>query len=430
MLHLVGALAAGALLAVLPCWLTVRKRQHAVRAAELRAERAERLLHSAVAEVSHLAAARLPAAATARRHRHTGVPGLLHPEVFGGLPLEEALAAVLAASDAVVQAEAQRVDAAARAGLRGIGQKIQTLLIQIRAQVEELQTGIDDPRLLALDFRNELALARVQALAVLCGAWPGLVRTDSVLADVVAGAKSRVTGYSRVRIDNHLRQPGTAVVARAAEPVALALAELLGNATAYSHPQTAVHVSIEQGHSGALVVIDDMGVGMGEEQLRHARDLLAGNRQVLLTDLGDPPQAGFAVIGLLCRQYGFACHVEPSPYGGVRVLLRLPEALLTQVADSRTQSVLAPEPLGARNLRPAAAATLPAAETGGLPARRRRGAATVRHDHSAPDDGPTSVPESARSSWGALQSGSTAGRDAARAAHTDDTVPEGIDTRP
>ncbi|MFE4515009.1 ATP-binding protein [Kitasatospora sp. NPDC056783] len=332
---------------------TVRETMQQSAAATDRAERAEDAHAAAearaaalLAEVGHLAQERVAATAVRLTHANAPLVGPLDPRAVGPEAVR-ALQAVLDAAHAALADERERVDAAARAAMRGATSRIQTLLYQIQSLVQQLQHENDDPRLLEVDFRNEVALRRIQTVAVLCEAWPGLARTDSPLAEVVVGALSRVPGYARIKVANHLREQRLAVVARAAEPVAVTIAELLANATAYSHPETDVPVTVQQGGRGALVIIDDSGIGMDEDQLRRARRLLAGPPDMLLTELGNPPKTGFAVIGKLARQYGFSCHIEPSPYGGMRTILRIPAALVTVVADERPLSVLTPLPLRA-----------------------------------------------------------------------------------
>ncbi|MFF2544471.1 ATP-binding protein [Kitasatospora sp. NPDC058063] len=332
---------------------TVRDALQQGAAATDRAERAESALAAAearatalLAEIGHLAQERIAATAVRLTHGNAPLVGPLDPQAVGPEAVR-ALQAVLDAAHAALADERERVDAAARAAMRGATSRIQTLLYQIQSLVQQLQHEHDDPRLLEVDFRNEVALRRIQTIAVLCEAWPGLARTDSPLAEVVVGALSRVPGYARIKVANHLREQRLAVVARAAEPIAVTIAELLANATAYSHPETDVPVTVQQGGRGALVIIDDSGIGMDEDQLRRARRLLAGPPDMLLTELGNPPKTGFAVIGKLARQYGFSCHVEPSPYGGMRTILRIPAALVTVVDDEQPLSVLTPLPLRA-----------------------------------------------------------------------------------
>ncbi|MCX0246703.1 ATP-binding protein [Streptomyces drozdowiczii] len=322
--------------------------QQAVTRAELaerQAKAAEARTAALLDEIRQLARRRIPAAALALSHPSATVPGLREAaEVDGGaaLLLTEA---VQAARTAVLE-ERGRVDAAARAAMRGTSAKIQSLLNQSQQLLHELQHEYDDPRILQLDFRNELALRRTQSTAVLCDAWPGLARQNSPLVEIVLGAQSRVAGYERIKVSNHLRDERLALAARAAEPLAIALAELLANATAYSHPDTDVQVTVQQsGGRGAFLVVDDAGIGMDEDALERARALLAGPAEVLLTELGDPPQTGFAVVGRLVVQYGFECHIEASPFGGMRTILRVPAHLLTVLDEDRNLSALAPAPV-------------------------------------------------------------------------------------
>ncbi|MBP0449966.1 ATP-binding protein [Kitasatospora sp. RG8] len=326
--------------------LHARAAEDRTAAAVRRAAEADEQVRALLAEIGHLAAERVSATSLRLLHPSAPANGPLDPQAVGPEAVR-LLQAVLDAAATAVTDERERVDAAARAAMRGATSKIQTLLYQIQSLVQQLQHDNDDPRLLELDFRNEVALRRIQTIAVLCEAWPGLARTDSPLAEVVLGALSRVPGYARIKVANHLRENRLAVVARAAEPLAIAIAELLANATAYSHPETDIPVTVQQGGRGALVIIDDSGIGMEEDQLGRARRLLAGPPEVLLTELGNPPKTGFAVAGKLARQYGFACHIEISPYGGMRTIVRIPAGLLTVVDAEQPLSVLTPLPLRA-----------------------------------------------------------------------------------
>ncbi|MFJ4795676.1 ATP-binding protein [Kitasatospora purpeofusca] len=462
---------------------------HRAAAADQRADTAERRAAAAeagvaalLAEIGHLATERVAAAALRLSHPNAPIAGPLDAAAVGPAAVQ-ALQAVLDAASAAVTDERERVDAAARSAMRGATSKIQTLLYQIQSLVQQLQDDNDDPRLLEVDFRNEVALRRIQTVAVLCEAWPGLARTDSPLAEVVVGALSRVPGYARIKVANHLREGRLAVVARAAEPVAIAVAELLANATAYSHPETDVPVTLQQGGRGALVIVDDSGIGMEEDQLRRARRLLAGPSDVLLTELGNPPRTGFAVVGKLARQYGFSCHVEPSPYGGMRALVRIPAGLLTVVDEQQPLSVLTPLPLraGSGPAGPAPApggraregvpaihvvppvADLPDAAGPSDPPRPSDGAPVhavppvraVPDEPAAPDDGtglpsrrrrrpvpaqpspadgaaapapgavrPVRTPEQAAARWQALQHGTGSGRAAVAEAEAEAVTPE------
>lgn len=417
---------------------SARSEQLAVTHAELterQLKAAEARTAALVDEIRQLAHKRIPAVAVALSHPSAQVPGLREAAEVDGDSARLLAEAVQAARTAVIE-ERQRVDAAARAAMRGTSAKIQSLLNQSQRLLHELQHEYDDPRILQLDFRNELALRRTQSTAVLCDAWPGLARQNSPLVEIVLGAQSRVAGYERIKVANHLREERLGLVARAAEPLAIALAELLANATAYSHPDTDVTVTLQQsGGRGAFLVVDDAGIGMDEDALDRARALLAGPSEVLLTELGDPPQTGFAVVGRLVVQYGFHCHIEASPFGGMRTILRVPAHLLTVLKEDRTLSALAPTPVSAHPAAaepdaPAPPAQDPpettAAEPAGLPSRRRRTPRPAAVASTAPATDPAAgqmsrTPEQAESSWAALQQGTLNGRSVAGRAPAPDS---------
>ncbi|MFC5170926.1 ATP-binding protein [Streptomyces mutomycini] len=462
---------------IVAVWSSARmhRAEREARGASAGAELAERQARAAKArtlalteEIRQLARMRIPAVATALSHRAAPVPGLREAAGIDGDAARLLTEAVEAARTVVLE-ERGRVDAAARSAMRGSSAKIQSLLNQSQHLLHELQHDYDDPRILQLDFRNELALRRTQATAVLCDAWPGLARQKSSLVEVVLGAQSRVAGYERIKVANHLRQERLALVARAAEPLAIALAELLANAAAYSHPDTEVPVTVQQtAGRGALILVDDAGIGMDDDALKRARTLLSGPSEVLLTELGDPPQTGFAVVGRLIARYGFSCHIEPSPYGGMRAMLRIPAHLLTVMDDDRTLSVLAPKPVLAREAGAAAEGSssgggspepvearpepappgpsspapvepaVPAVPAGsdvppsvsepasadeeavrpaGLPTRRRRKRRTgppeePTAERHAAEEPVLRTPEQAGSAWTALQEGTLSGRQA------------------
>ncbi|MFI8996196.1 ATP-binding protein [Streptomyces sp. NPDC053542] len=357
---LLWCLSAGTAAAVVMIFFLVRMRQgtQALRrhlaTAEARSSAAERghtelaaQLRATEDELRHLAEARLPDLATSLAHPHVTVRGLRDPR-FTGTDVDRALTAAMDQLTQAVGKERTRVDEAAQATMRGATTTIQALLYRLQTLLQEMQHRYDDQAvaqdLLQADFLNEQALRRVQTTGVVCGAWPGLTREDSHLADLVVGAMSRLRGYERVQVSNLLRDP-VGVVARAVEPVAIALTELLANALHHSHHELPVAVTLQQGNRGASVIVDDYGIGMHADEIAYATRLLSGGEQVLLTELGDPPRSGFAAVGQLVRQYGFTVHVESSPYGGVRAVIYIPGDPLLTLLDETAQPMSAMAPL-------------------------------------------------------------------------------------
>ncbi|WP_066946708.1 ATP-binding protein [Streptomyces lushanensis] len=288
--------------------------------------------------------------------------------------------------------------------LQGLASEQQLAITKLQDKYGELQILQD---LLDIDHMNSQFARRAQSIAVLCDGWLGRQRASASLYDVVRSAKGRIRHFTRVEIR---AQSNFAIVSRAVEPVALTLAELLDNATSYSAPETMIEINIRPVPKGVCIIVDDAGVGMNEEEKSRAAKLLSSERSPGVSGLGNPPQFGFTVIGVLAARYGFTVSVDStSPYGGVRAVVLLPEELLT--------SMPAPTPEPEENPAMAASSPMPPEETpatrgttfGGLPKRRRRGAISIVPAAESTET-PARSSEQAASVMGAFQRGTQSGR--------------------
>ncbi|MFE2187976.1 ATP-binding protein, partial [Streptomyces sp. NPDC059455] len=336
-------------------------------------------------EVHHLVDVRLPSIADALSQPGP-LPGL-RDEKLAGTAFAQSLHAVMEQFTRAVDKAQTRADASAKAALKASMRAVQGLANEQQVSISEMQERHDNPDvlrdLLEIDHANAQFGRRAQAIAVLCGSWPGRQRLASSLTDVVRGAKSRIRDYQRVQVHALI---DVAVVSRAVEPAVLAVAELLDNAARHSQPNTSVEVSLQPVHNGACIVIDDAGVGMDGLEVQRAASLLSGQRAVDVSRLGDPPQFGFAVVGLLAARYGFSVSVDTrSPYGGVRAVLFLPTELLTHVDPDDRPGTAGQDPEGAEPLH-----TLPSRRT--RPPRRAPHAPTVPAQAQDPSPIPHQAP--------------------------------------
>ncbi|MEV4615169.1 ATP-binding protein [Kitasatospora sp. NPDC049258] len=282
-----------------------------------------------LAVLALVAAARLRAVTVTLRGRLAGQEQELDR-------LRAALADELArrtAENAAVQQE-QDLNSATRRAFLSVARRILVMAHDQQAGLDEMERTHDDPALLDGLLKADHAAAQqarlAQTLAVLCGARAGRHWPEPVaLEDVVRGAQSRILPFQRVVVRSRLE---TAVVGAAAEALIHAVAELLDNATRYSPPSTQVFVTLMSVHNGAVVEIDDCGVGMPEHAVEKAAAALAGGGSLEVSRLGEVPQLGLAAVGRLAEQYGFRVTLSsaPSPYGGVRVVVLLPNVLLTE----------------------------------------------------------------------------------------------------
>ncbi|WP_159007317.1 ATP-binding protein [Streptomyces sp. NRRL S-813] len=378
-------------------------------------------------ELRHLVNSRLPAVALHQISDHHPVPdGLLKDN-------SDFAAQAQAVLDLFVETligERGRIDSAARAALRGACTAIQAQSFRLQTLIDELQRECHDPEVIKEYFRidqlNEQVLRLVQKAAIVSGSWPGLVRPDTHLPDVVAGATSRLHGFERIQIHSKLLAGGVGVVGRAAEPVAVACAELMANALESSRADLSVEVTLLQTDNGSVCIqIDDAGKGMTREAVARGTRLVSGDYagELLLTELGDPPALGFAAIGQMVADHGFHVSVDQvSPYGGVRAVLAVPKYLLTTIDEtaeppSAMAALPAPAPrtpvppavaVSAEGLRDVSAPSL--RDASALPQRRRRNGSS--RGRSLTRTARPVDPEEAGAAWGDFEQAVAAGREA------------------
>ncbi|MEW1748596.1 ATP-binding protein [Streptomyces angustmyceticus] len=342
-------------------------------------------------------------------------------------------------TEAVEEAK-DRAEEATKTTLKAAMRTLQGLAGEQQLAISKLQESYGEHKilqdLLDIDHMNSQFARRAQSIAVLCDGWLGRRRHNASLYDVVRSAKGRIRHFTRVEIRS---QSNFAIVSRAVEPVALVLAELLDNATSYSAPETMIEINIRPVPKGVCIVVDDAGVGMNEEEKARAAQLLSSENSASVSSLGNPPQFGFTVIGVLAARYGFSVSVDStSPYGGVRAVVLLPDDLLTSLHEPEESPAVAasaplppenspgqpapggPAPAPAAPAYPAAGrhhpgpppAGQPAAETtaGGLPKRRRRGAISIVPTDSEGTQSPARDSAQTASVMGAFQRGTQSGR--------------------
>lgn len=229
-----------------------------------------------------------------------------------------------------------RQDAVA-AAVVSLGRKVQASAHRIQEEAARMvQQHPTDPDVLHTSMRVDHAAAQqarnAQTLSALCGEWPGQQWHEALpLADVVRGAAGRITAYQRVEVSG---DPAVAVSPRVVEPLIHVIAELLANATQSSPPTTQVLVTLRQVQRGAVVEIDDGGVGLDDKRLDQAREIASGRRPIGISDLGEIPQTGLPVVGAYVRRHGFRVDVTESVYGGLRAIVLVPTELTEAVAPA------------------------------------------------------------------------------------------------
>ncbi|MFH8798982.1 ATP-binding protein [Streptomyces sp. NPDC017936] len=311
-----------------------------------------------------------------------------------------------------VEAAQDRADEATKTVLKSAMRTLQGLAAEQQLIVSRLQNKYGESvilqDLLEIDHTNSQFGRRAQSIAVLCDGWLGRQREVASVYDVVRSAQGRIRHYRRVEI---LSQVDFGITSRAVEPVALALAELLDNATSYSSPDTVVEINIRTVPKGICIVVDDAGVGMNDEERVRAEKLLSTERVSGVSGLGNPPQFGFAVIGVLAERFGFEVSVDStSPYGGVRAVLLLPHDLLTNAPEQKEPAPVVPAAAAPARSGPEPAPVSSTTTADGLPKRRRKRPMAIVPGTASPAPSPARSGVERASIMGAFQRGTQSGR--------------------
>ncbi|MFI2211747.1 ATP-binding protein [Streptomyces sp. NPDC020141] len=305
-----------------------------LRAERARAARERRTSRARAAEVTRLASVRLPAITELLRagRRLDSAPGPLAPAADTGDEFARALETVVEAlgSDEAVSRERVLRDSV-QAAFESVARNMHAMATVQQQVLDRVERTIEDPRLMAEVMKADHAAAQMtrkaQTLLVMCGIWPARRETRPVsLYDCVRGAQSRIVEFNRIEV--HGGQT-LYVVPAAVEGLMHAIAELLENATVFSPSRTQVVVTVREVGAGAVVEIDDAGLGMPADVLRQSTARIRD--ELDLAELGAVPRLGLACVGRWTKELGFGVELTgTSAYGGTRAVAFVPYRLLTE----------------------------------------------------------------------------------------------------
>lgn len=269
--------------------------------------------------------------------------------------------------------------------LQRIARRTQQLIGQQLKKLDELERKHEDPEVLEGLFDLDHLTARLRRyeenLVILAGGSPHRRwRKPVPLLDVMRSAQGEVQDYRRVVLD----LDGTPwLTERAVGPVSHVLAELIENALRFSRPPSPVEVRAARVSRGLAIEVEDRGLGMDEQQLAQANELMSRPPRMDVLAHSDDIRLGLYVIARLADQHGLRVEFRPSAFGGTRVVVLVPDALTVSGPHSGPVGVPSPEPV------PPPAPPVPGAagDAGALP-RRGRGQAlagvTSLHTSGAP----------------------------------------------
>ncbi|WP_280423277.1 sensor histidine kinase [Nocardia carnea] len=247
--------------------------------------------------------------------------------------------------------------------------------------LDEAERREEDPAMLDVLFKLDHLATRerrnAENLIVLGGGKPGRQwRTPVPLVDLVRSAVGETQDYPRVRL---ARLPELRVAGSAVGDLIHLLAELVDNATSFSPPQSRVQVTGSVIGKGVAVEITDQGMGIPADSRDRLNEILQNPPDFEVASLQRDSRLGIFVVAQLAHRHGISVRLWESEYGGVRAVVIIPSALLTDPAEETA-------PLTGLT-RPAAPVPVPATEE-----RAEAPAATLVEDRPRPAGHPDPAP--------------------------------------
>ncbi|MCM4077066.1 sensor histidine kinase [Paractinoplanes hotanensis] len=193
-----------------------------------------------------------------------------------------------------------------------LARRSQILVDRLIGHLDRLERGEEDPDRLAELFQLDHLATRMRRndenLLVLAGADSTRVqREPAALIDVLRAAQSEVEHYTRIEfgmIDRDIE-----VAAHAVNDMVHLVAELFDNATAFSPPNSTVIVEARRLGDGALLSVEDRGIGISREQLRELNERLASPPMV---DVAVSRMMGLVVVARLANRHAVKVELRPA----------------------------------------------------------------------------------------------------------------------
>jgi len=214
-----------------------------------------------------------------------------------------------------------------------LARRSQILVDRLIGHLDRLERGEEDPDRLAELFQLDHLATRMRRndenLLVLAGADSTRVqREPAALIDVLRAAQSEVEHYTRIEfgmIDRDIE-----VSAHAVNDMVHLVAELFDNATAFSPPNSTVLVEARRLGDGAVLSVEDRGIGISREQLRELNERLANPPMV---DVAVSRMMGLVVVARLANRHGVKVELRPSDNErGTVADVGLPSAVLVMTS--------------------------------------------------------------------------------------------------
>jgi len=235
-----------------------------------------------------------------------------------------------------------------------IAHRSQVLVHRQLKTLDEAERKQEDPDqldlLFKLDHLSTRARRNAENLIILGGERPGRQwRNPVALADLIRGATGETEDYARVTVG---KMPAIAVAGPVVGDLIHLLAELLDNATSFSPPKSRVEVWGDLVGRGAVVEIEDQGLGIEPEQADELNEMLRNPPDFGVMALSSEPRLGLFVVARLASRHGITVTLRQSAYGGTRAIVLVRSELLTPLPEREDTPELPAVPVPAQGPGP------------------------------------------------------------------------------
>jgi histidine kinase/DNA gyrase B/HSP90-like ATPase/nitrate/nitrite sensing protein len=220
--------------------------------------------------------------------------------------------------------------------------------LRVLDQAERSQDDPDQLNLLfELDHLSTRARRNAENLIILGGGRPGRQwRRPVPLLQVARSAIGESERYVRVTTGE---LPAVPIDGAAVADIVHLLAELIDNATSFSPPTSRVEVRGNLVGRGAVIEVEDQGLGLEPELRDQLNEMLGNPPNFSVMALSDEPRLGLFVVARLAAQHGIRVTLAEAPYyGGTRAIVLLPNALLSPTTVDHAGTDASGEGPGAR----------------------------------------------------------------------------------
>jgi signal transduction histidine kinase len=178
--------------------------------------------------------------------------------------------------------------------------------------------------LFQLDHLATYARRNAENLLILGGGQAGRKwRTPVALEEIVRSAISETEDFARV---SAVRLPEVRVLGNVVADLIHLLAELVDNATSFSPPDSPVTVRGNLVGKGAVVEVEDQGLGISPEERERLNETLRNPPDFQSMALAGQRHLGLFVTGQLAKRHGISVNLQESAYGGIKAIVLVPSS--------------------------------------------------------------------------------------------------------